>query len=306
VITATADILQRSPADALREPLAHLFGPAVRATPFMPPSGVADETLKLLVHDAAGRKIAVVLVASPAAPHMVAHAMANARQAKQWLGDTLGRVVLEPLAEGDTMNLTWAALPYCLPAYESPWRWRWHRRWMRPAAFAWLRQVAKRTVADRAPADAERALRFVTQLSDMPTAVRDDARRALDALGDTFIPRAVLMHNDLWLGNCLIDPRRTGDERLTVIDWCGLCRDGAAMFDVVRLARSMALPGDALRDELLAHCDIVGCDPKHARDYLLIAIGRIGLYRDHLPMNLYLSMANWTLQKLDSVPGFER
>ncbi len=140
----------------------------------------------------------------------------------------------------------------------------------------------------------------------MPAHVRDGAKRALDALGNTFVPRAVLAHNDLWLGNCLINPRRDGDERLTVIDWCGLSRDGAPMFDLVRLARSMAVPADALRDELLAHCAIVGCEAKQARDYLLIAIGRIGLHLDHMPMDLYLNMAAWTLGQLDSAPGFAR
>jgi thiamine kinase-like enzyme len=120
------------------------------------------------------------------------------------------------------------------------------------------------------------------------------------------MPRATLAHNDLWLGNCLIDPRRRGDGRLVIIDWCGLCRDGTPMFDLVRLARSTALSANALRDELLAHCDIVNCKPKHVRDYLLIAIGHIGLHRNHMPMELYLSMADWTLEQLDRVSGFER
>ncbi|MEZ6192172.1 MAG: phosphotransferase [Phycisphaerales bacterium] len=47
-------------------------------------------------------------------------------------------------------------------------------------------------------------------------------------------PRFVLMHNDLWKDNILLDD----EGRIAVIDWPGSTVKGYAMYDLVRLADS--------------------------------------------------------------------
>ena len=104
------------------------------------------------------------------------------------------------------------------------------------------------------------------------------------------------MHGDLWKGNILIEPgaarpgRTRWRDRFVVIDWPGSELHGHAIYDLIRLARSMRTPDAALRAEVRRHCDVLGASIEDAMAYLLSALGYIALHLEEFPMDKYLPM----------------
>jgi aminoglycoside phosphotransferase (APT) family kinase protein len=115
----------------------------------------------------------------------------------------------------------------------------------------------------------------------------------------------VLAHNDLWRGNVLLDPAlpwpaaaRAG--RFAIIDWAGAETSGYPLYDLIRLAQSVALRGKALADELSLHCRIVGGTLDDARPYLAAALGNLGLHLGQVPETRFVELANRCWRTLTS------
>ena len=110
--------------------------------------------------------------------------------------------------------------------------------------------------------------------------VRAAALETLERLADgTWSPRHVLMHNDLWKGNILLDyspvsqiKNSSFQERFVITDWAGSMIRGYGMYDLIRLAQSLNLGAKQLRKNVTAHCLILGCDFADARCHLLSAL----------------------------------
>ena len=299
----------------LAEPLAGALGgrTGVGGVSLLCPLGsVADAVMKLLVRDAAGRRRAVVLCSPPVSPALVEGALARAREAQSTLGHSLGAVILTPLAEGRVFGLSFAVLPYCKPLSDFSPLWRFQRALLRPAVFEWLWRITAHTVADVEPGNVDgrfvEPLRHVASLKAMSDPVRAAAGRAADGLDQgAWTPRFVLTHMDLWKGNILIDvtcaraAARRWCDRFVVIDWPAAQIHGYAMFDLIRLARSMQLSRRQLRTEMERHCRVLDCEPSHAPTHLLAALGHIGMCLEHFPLKRYVRMSEACYTTLQSV-----
>jgi hypothetical protein len=195
--------------------------------------------------------------------------------------------------------LSFAALPHCRSLGESRLVWYWQRRALRPVVFEWLRRATEKTLhqpgADELDGSFGAPLRHLSKLAAMPDDVRRAATTALDRLErGVWRPKHVLMHNDLWEGNILIDDANITDragrpwtERFVVIDWPGAVLKGYAIYDLIRLSRGMALSGRRLREEIEAHGRILGCDVEDAGSHLLAALGFLGTHLEHFPPEAY-------------------
>ena len=71
-----------------------------------PGTDVADATTKTFLRDSRGKLGAVLIVSSSVNPLLVARSVSKAMAAKRALGPDLGRVILEPLADGRLEGLS--------------------------------------------------------------------------------------------------------------------------------------------------------------------------------------------------------
>jgi hypothetical protein len=197
---------------------------------------------------------------------------------------------------------SYAAHRYCRPLSEHRAVWWNQRRRLRPRLFKWLRDASQKTVpavgTDARHDKFTRALEFLRELPQADPAERSIAMKALGHLeSGAWKPAFVLMHHDLWRGNILIDAaeasgrkRTAWADRFVFIDWAGSRTQGFAVYDLVRLAQSMKLPGRAFADELQHHCLILDCEPSHAAFHLAAALGDLGLHRDQFPLDRYVQL----------------
>ena len=294
--------------EAYREPLSEaLGGEGVGALRLLSaPKSVADDTTKVLAEDRAGRPAAVLLVSSSRSPDLVARGQRRAREARERLGPSLGAAVLTALREGEREGRSWAILPYRRPFPERGFAWRWRRRALARSVLDWLEGVAAETRQE--PLDAEVAEGFEAPLEravsfpEMPTPVREAAKAGLAALASgAWRPSWVLAHNDLWQGNLL----QPADEPLpfVVIDWPASAVRGHAFFDLVRFGRSVGAGRSQLALAVRRQATLLGCDPSDARFHLAAAVGHIGRILEHMPPDLYRSMAGSSFETFERL-GF--
>ncbi|MDP6538819.1 MAG: hypothetical protein QF903_14255 [Planctomycetota bacterium] len=271
----------------------------------------ADSTLKLLVRDRAGAPAAFALCSAAAAPDMVARACARARAARDALGEELGSVIVAPLAEGARDGRSWCVLPLLETLSSARLAALVERRRLRPALFAWLRRATARTVS--APEGEEPSREFRTPLAALvamqaaPDTLRAAGEAALAGLeAGAWAPRHVLLHNDLWLGNVLIDSRPDGPragrpwaERFVLVDWPGSRLRGHPLYDLLRLAGSMGTGRRVLRAEIAAHAAILGCDPAAARHHLVAALAWLAAHLEECPVEVFARTSAACLARFD-------
>jgi hypothetical protein len=159
----------------------------------------------------------------------------------------------------------------------------------------WLRGVA---ALDRGISDqGETCLKA---LVDCPYAtLRGPAEAALASVqSGAFVPQSRIMHGDFWVGNVMLDP--AGVRPFILIDWRGSNVDGFPIFDLVKFAQSSSLGRRALRAELGAHAERLGCDIGDTRSYLLAALGYIWIHLEQFPPERFLAMGENCLATLNN------
>jgi hypothetical protein len=281
-------------------------------------TNVADAVAKWVVRDGSNQNAAVILCASPVAPELVARGIRRAREAKATLGSELGRVILEPLREGELHGLSYAVLPFCQPLSKRRLVGRVQRLLLCPAILQWLRRLTEATSREVDAPEREHGfqapLRHLIENASMTATLREVARVALERLQTRqWSPRHVLMHNDFWIGNILIDQRNvTGRqglawrERFVVIDWPGSTIRGYGFFDLVRFARATGLSRSRLKAEVAEHCRILKCELSDAKCHMTAALGYLEMHRERFPLEHFKRMADACLETLRAVCGDQR
>ncbi|MBI4563352.1 MAG: phosphotransferase [Planctomycetes bacterium] len=270
-----------------------------RGTLLCLPREVPDDVAKVAVQDSNGVTRVVVLCSSPAFPHQVEKGLKAAEDARRALGEELGSVILEPLLTGFLEGRSFAAVPYCKPFSDHP-VWRPLQDWkLRPRVLGWLRAATTRTVMEPTGADAFTSpLQYLSSLAWVSQNLRDRARAAYREIErDGWRPRHVLTHGDLTRGNVLrASTEKAGNDhpkqtpKFVLIDWYGSRIRGYPFYDLIRLAMSMKLSHRGLRNEIIAHCEILGCNVHHARHYLSAALGYLGRNLNYFPFKSYLRL----------------
>jgi len=273
-------------------------------TPLGPDKPVDDQTFKFLVRSSEGASIAVVLCSPRVSPDLIARGVRRAAEAKGALGPELGQAVLDPITEGEIHGLSYAVLPYREPLSEKRVVGWVQRRRVGPRVFDWLLGLTRQTMCDVSTADRHtRFIRPLSQLAELTgasAALRRAASDGLDRLEhDKWTARHVLMHNDLWKGNLLLDDALG----FVVIDWPGSIIEGYALYDLVRLADSFGLKSHRLEDQVRAHCRSLGCEPRDALSHLAAGLGHLSQNLDHFPMHRFLPMADECVRRVSSAVG---
>ncbi len=271
------------------------------------PRLVPDHVEKAVVFTPEARPALLVMIAPSAYPDCVRDAFHRADAARHALGGTIGEAVQVALRSGFADGQSFAIVPYLKPPARGWLGRRWERLHLRGPLLAWLREVTRQTVSVPPQGslvdsfvDPLQALRLHPAVSER---VRDAAGASLLALEKgRWQPRWVLAHNDLWIGNLL---RRwsgpTGTPSLAVIDWGGSRVRGYPVYDLLTLATSMHLPSASLRRELREHSALLGCEPAHAKDHLLAALGALSLSLGQWPVDRFAATADRLVTLIDEV-----
>jgi len=265
----------------------------------------ADSPTRSLVIGSRGEPVAVLFVSNSVDVAYVARNVEKAAEAKRMLGDDLGSVILEPLAQGDFRSFSFAL-------------WPWHRRMtsvrglaylqrrlLLPHMLAWLREVTERTVHDTYSDELGTAftqhLKQMAQDHRFPLPSQDLSQQGLERLeSGSWRPRVVLQHKDFCHWNILLprdrSHRRQFPRGFILIDWAGANLRGYPFFNLLLLAQYSRMPASVLRAELLSHCRILSCETCDVMPYLLAALGFIGTHLGHFAESDYVSMFRKTIQ----------
>lgn len=292
------DLLRSALTGPVCEALPHAVEP--RLTYLCPPKAVADDATKLIVTDRDSTPQGVVLVASPTGDDLVRRGHSRAVQIQERLGQPLGAVVLLPLHTGTVQDRTFAIYPYCKPMSRSRLGKRAHRILLRPTVLHWLRDIT-RSAANEADSEQLQSafvdpLQHLARHGLLSSTIRSAADEGIKrAQAGQWTPRLVPMHGDLWDGNILFAHDRAGRRdpfaRISLIDWPSGLPDGYAIYDIVRLSRSMHIPRRFMRREICRHCEHLRCEPRDARSYLLAAFGHLSQHLGEFPPERFARLA---------------
>jgi hypothetical protein len=276
-----------------------------------PLKSLPGATIKLAVKNSNACPVGVVVCSSPFAPKMVARGIERALLAKQVLDAELGRVILEPLYSGEIRGLSYALFPYCQPLSDRRLWSRVQRTFLASDWLKWLRDVAQTTVTEPTPKEIETnfivPLQYLTELDGISDRLRHAVRQAIERLvKGKWSPYHVLMHNDFWKGNILLNSHpftifgnKSATESFKVIDWGASAVKGYGIYDLIRLADSIRLTRQELRTQVDLHCQILGCDPIDARSYLVAALGYLSINLEQFPPSRFVQLADSCLDTID-------
>jgi hypothetical protein len=273
---------------------------------------VADGTSVFLLSRNGRHPFGVVLRSSPQAPGMVDRLIRQADVVRTLLDPSTAKVILHPLAVGTAHGLSYAVLPYCRPLSQNRIVWTVQRAWLRRAILDWLLEVNKSTVkridATLTQIKFVEPLLHLASLEFVSGEVRLAAKAAVDRLkAGIWIPRVVLMHGDFWKGNILIPISSYKKSFLrpefAVIDWAGSQTDGYGIFDLVRMAHSLALRPKVLRAELLRHSELLVCGLHETSYYCMAALGHLAMNLEHFPVKMYQRMTELCYRQLAAALG---
>jgi hypothetical protein len=268
---------------------------------------LADATSKFVIRDHVGHPEFVVLCSAAGGPGMVARGAERARDMVGTLGDDLGRAVLLPVWEGDIDGRTFAVFPYYAPLKGSGPSWWVQRSVIRPRLVQWLLDSSRKTVS---PVPRDELERRVYQ--PLEAMIADDGYSLeLRALADEALcaaragdwqPKHVFMHDDLWVGNVLIDQRSPGGPmfgQFVIIDWAGSRVRGYPLYDFLRLSISFRLAGGPFFRALDQYCAALGYTRAQASYAFAGAVADLGQRLEEWPRHSYLSTIERCYRKLD-------
>ena len=109
------------------------------------------------------------------------------------------------------------------------------------------------------------------------------------------------MHDDLWVGNVLINQRSAGGRtfgQFVIIDWAGSRVRGYPMYDFLRLSISFRLAGGSFFRALDQYCAALECTRTEASYAFASAAADLGQRLEHWPRESYLSTIDRCNRKL--------
>lgn len=267
-----------------------------------------DDTTKFLVSTANRQPSLVVIVSSIIEPKSVIRAIEHAETASTIIGRQLARKILLPVRKGYIDGLSYAIWNYCHPLSSNKIIAKFQDIIIRDAVFLWLKQITSQTVYPINMIDLKDSvispLQHLVSSKDIPYIIQETARWSIDRVQSIYWkPVHVLAHNDFWRGNLLIQPRNLEAQmnwanRFVIIDWLGCVHKGFGIFDLLKMARSMRLGRNYLRQELSIHCHALCCDLVDSYGHLLTALGRLGLHMEHFPRDRYVQLVSNCFQQL--------
>lgn len=273
---------------------------------------VADRTRKLVAVDSGGRAVAMVLCSPERFPEVIARSVRRASEARQCLGESLGSVVLQPIAAGELCGVSIAMMPWCRGFSQQLGSRAVHRACLVPQVVSWMCQVSSRFAGSTVPPEeCIKCLQFYEMTASMPRSIQEDAGVAIRRIElGLWKPKRMLDHNDFWIGNLLrASTRATGQprgRRFVVIDWGGSNTHGFGFYDYVRLCRCRNVGHSAMTQGIVRLCESMGIELQDSMGQMLASLGWLGSNRDQFPIDRYVNVVRCCWDSMRRVAGVNR
>lgn len=279
------------------------FGRAVHLSPV---GEVIDDTTKILILDKNNRKFAVLICSLEKYSNLPEKSLVNSKKIKRALGPKQGNVLLDPLMYGSKGGVNYVFWPYCNPISPNPVLKRVQLLVLKPALFRWLRSTTHFTLTE--PTPDELKINYLIPLINLSknkkigALIREEVHHTINKLNTSiWKPFFVMAHNDLWINNILIRDNKWND--FVIIDWAGAELKSYAIYDLVRVSKSLRLSERKFHNELIAHCNILRCELEDAKSYLLSSLAYLGMNLGRFPENNFLQLTkqccNYLFSSLD-------
>lgn len=247
----------------------------------------ADVTHKFILTSGRSQQF-VLILSNPVSPELVRRNVQRMRMAKARLSHELGSVIELPVAEGVYGRRTYAIWRMRTPLSSRRLVMALQKRLIAPWMVQWLCDVAAETLHY---GDARQYAAFVERLCHVPglsNAVKAAAQLCCRAFLEGDVPPySVLQHGDLWLGNVLKAPSKTG---FMIIDWAGATLEGLPFYDLVSFGCSIGASAKKTRGLIEKYRRAVPCDSGMAMSYVLAGLGQLHQDLEHFPESRFIAL----------------
>lgn len=264
----------------------------------------SDDTMKFLIKEG-NKNIAFLLCCYSEFGDIPLRNLKKITKIKKKLSKKVSSVLLEPIMSGEVEGVCFVVWPYCDALSDHFLIHRLQSMNVRSRSLSWLRKVNKKSRRKLKRSEVDK--HFINLLkrfgarNDLDTNVKEAINMQVQSLENgSWHPYFVLAHNDLWIGNVLMNENNKYNG-LTIIDWASARRKkGFAIYDLVRLSMSLNLSKRAFNKELEAHCKILHCDVRNSMGYLLASLAFLAENLDQFPEERFLSLVNSCFEYIDS------
>jgi hypothetical protein len=241
----------------------------------------------------------ILIISSKVSPLMVKRAIDRQREAIAHLHGLTAASIEMPILTDFMGERSYAVWRKRQPLSSNRIRSKIERMLLAPRIFRWLREIASQTATTLVnPSILAEDTRRLQDIQTMPSFIKIAAEKACDAILLGKIPAIqVLQHGDLWIGNILKAPSKSG---FVVIDWAGARFDGSPFFDLVKFALSVGATNSKLRQEISMHSKIINCDPRYARAYVLRGLGALHRQLEYFPERDFVLLCERKLHALEA------
>jgi hypothetical protein len=265
-------------------------------TPLQNAVSLADSTAKYTIRTT--RNDLILIISNEVSPLAVKRAADRQKETRALLHGHTAEPIELPVFEGFTAEKSYAVWLKRRPLSSNRIRSKVERMLLAPRVYGWLRDLASQTATS---ANLRKILANTRRLQEAP-AIPASIKTAAETSYNEFrsgkiTPIQVAQHGDLWTGNILKAPSKTG---FIVIDWGGAKIDGAPFFDLITFALSVGASRSVLRREIASHCKVLGCNPRDALAYVLSGLGALHSELEHFPEGRFLDLCKQNFYALQS------
>jgi hypothetical protein len=263
-------------------------------------NGVADAASVFSIQGESRRECYVVILSNQEFPNAASDAAEKAVSVAGRLPDELAQHVLLPLCVDRFRTQSFAVYPELSPFSENKFVCKLEKMMIEGEIYQWLCGVANSTRSSIGESlEINRRflapLEYILEEPAFSDSIRQGAAASLlKARRTDFSPLCIVEHGDLWMGNILFSERwGFGKPKggFAVIDWGTANIRGYPFIDLLRFHDSSSKSFKKIEHHIRQYSEIVDIPLCDLTQYVLAALGYLGLNRNQFPMDRYLALS---------------
>lgn len=272
---------------------------------------INDSTYKYYLPGLLPENDTVLMISNERYPDFINNSVSVIKGIVDQLSPKCGSVVLKPISTGTFMGVSYALWPKHKPISNGKILKAFQKRAISNNVFKWLKDVAVNTVKNNFT-DAEiemlihAPLRILADNPRQSELVQKKAVKALEKLDQNgWRPITTLQHSDFWLGNILIENKRTRNIEnpygFYIIDWGTAFINGGPASDLVQFCITLNASKARALKELSEYCDAIGGTIEDIEKYTMIGLGNIGRNLDRFPEERFIEKCSKNMLYLQNI-----